>query len=270
MIESLLSIWRRHVGAKGLDNWWQYPHAPGAHERMKAEARQYAQNLLREERPDLWPIFARGDVENLCDLWLELYAGEYDGKLPGDTNRTHPAMWADGAAAEYVKEYNRPHDDCNHTRGVGVVALQYFAEYVTAALERYGVEWGQKERSEHDEQRETKPGGIALPLELDTDRAREKFAEAIARRWMAEKGNGYEWRGVTDKGKKAQLAYFCGRVYGYKWGYTNTTSGGNVGKRVPWQALQALFSFHGDLHKSLRQVYDAKPQPWRRIIDSIF
>ena len=283
MIESLLEIWKRHESAKGLDNWWRFPHSDGAHDRMKAEARRYAQNLLREESPELWPIFARGDVGDLHDLWLERYAAQYDGEVPGGTEQAHPSAWADGAAAEYVEEYNRPHDDCNHIRGVGVVALQYFAEYAAAALERYGVDFCKRtpsERRENDQRtvnelRETKPGGIVLPLELDTDRARAAFAEAIARGWMVEASNGYEWRGVDGRGgwgANSQLAYFCGCIYGYKWGADKWGNGyaGNVGEELNYDALERLFSVR-NMSETIRQVHNRdKPQAWRKIIDRIF
>ena len=275
MIESLLEIWKRHEGVKGLNDWWRFPHSDGAHEQMKAEARRYAQNLLREESPELWPIFARGDVGDLHDLWLKRYAAQYDGEVPGGTEQAHPSTWAHGAAAEYLEEYNRPHDDCNHIRGVGVVALQYFAEYAAAALERYGVEW---ERSQSEARKNTvakRDSGLVLPLELDTDRARAAFAKAIDRGWMVEAANGYEWRGVDGKsgwGTNSQLAYFCGRIYGYKWGADEWGKGyaGNVGEELNYDALERLFSVR-NMSETIRQVHNRdKPQAWRKIIDRIF
>lgn len=50
--------------------------------------------------------------------------------------------------------------------------------------------------------------GIALPVRLDTLRAREVFARAIEDDLMEVNGNHYKW-----KGTKVQLAYMCGRIY---------------------------------------------------------
>ncbi len=256
-MESLLSIWKRHEGAKGLDNWWRYPHAPGAHERMKAEARQYAQNLLREERPDLWPIFARGDVGDLCDLWLEQYAGEYDGELPGNTNRARPATWADGAAAEYVKEYNRPHDDCNHIRGVGVVALQYFAEYVTAALERYGVEWGQQEQDEGNT-----PGGIVLPQELDTPESKDYFKKAVALGLMDE---NYKWR------YGLQMLSCFARDMSLRLHLGKGVNADNT-ERISWKPFETLFKLKpGTLRSNYNDIQKTGQNPkGAHLIDRLF
>lgn len=274
-MESLLSIWKRHNVGKGTgENWHTYPHWFRAHDSMKAEAESYAASLSELEEGKR-AFVVRGHMEGLRGEWARIYAAENDGELPENANelRTnsekrapHPDEWATGTGAEYQREHAK--GVCSNSRGSCAVALHYFAEYVAEALAAFGVEWEQRSKSEA---RETKPGGVVLPLELDTEGAREKFAEAIARGWMAERGDGYEWRGVDGKGSIAQFAYFCGRIYGYKWGHESTIYGGNDGEHIPWEALQALFSTKGNLHKSISQVYNAKkPQPWLRIIDSIF
>lgn len=264
-MESLLSIWSHHEGAKGLNDWWRFPHSPGAHKEMKAEARKYVEGLLHEERRDVWPIFARGDLIELRDLWVERYATEYDGELPGKA-APHPATWASGVRVEYKEEHDRPNDDSNHIRGVGVVALQYFAEYTVAALERYGVEWEQQPQQEPDE--ENKPGGVVLPPKLDTPEARRAFPIAIDRVWMRPRpGGGFEWLGVGEKGKRFQLDYFCGKVYGYKWNIRNKR---NEGKEMPDTDLKELFGVKGRFSSNLEKIYRGKPQPWRATIDEIF
>ena len=260
-MESLLSIWNRR------GKWYDLPHWFRTHENMKDEAESYAVSLAtmgEQERV----FVARGHIEGLHKLWAEIYAERYgDGanELRANSEKTnlHPATWSTRAAADYLKDYARRVD--RHGRGVGLTALQYFAEYVAEALAAFGVDFCKRTPSELREN--TFSGGITLPMELDTDRARAAFAEAIARGWMVEASNGYEWRGVDGRGgwgKWAQLAYFCGRVYGYKHG-TN----GNEGEHIHYQALEKLFSAK-EMHKAMRQAFDRKRrQPWRRIIDAI-
>ena len=264
-MESLLSIWKRHNAGKGTgENWHIYPHWFRAHESMRAEAESYAASLAELEEVKR-AFVVRGHMEVLRQEWARLYAAEYGGgslqaKGGNVSLPPHPGAWAAGTVTGYNLEHAR--GVCSNSRGSCAVALHYFAEYVARALAAFGVEWGQQKPGEGN-----KPGGIALPLELDTDEAREKFAEAVARGWMIEKGDGYEWRGVAEKGKRGQLAYFCGRVYGYERGATYE---GNTGAHVPYQQLERLFS-ETRLDRALSQVYEAKkPQPWRRLIDEIF
>lgn len=117
---------------------------------------------------------------------------------------------------------------------------------------------------------DTKPEPQQLPDSLNTLTAQVIFGKAIFEGWMRKTSWGFEWLGIDGKkgvGSKGQLAYLCGRVYGYKYG--NTFSG-NVGDRVPYEALQALFNV-SRLDRALRQVYEAKKeQPWRGKIDGLF
>ena len=105
----------------------------------------------------------------------------------------------------------------------------------------------------------------SLPKELDTPRARKYFAEAVRLGYMELTENGrYRWLGTGRKPCTAELAYFLGRVYNYK--YTIT---GNAGENFPEESLNKLFGV-SRLYSSLTQVYNAqKPQRWRRLIDEI-
>lgn len=106
---------------------------------------------------------------------------------------------------------------------------------------------------------------LALPKDLDTKRARQCFARAIKKKYMEKADNGkYRWIGTNDKGNRSELAYFCGKVYGY----VNTIAG-NAGENFPEESLNNLFGVTR-LYSSLTQVYNAqKPQSWRRLIDEI-
>ena len=109
-------------------------------------------------------------------------------------------------------------------------------------------------------------GNNGLPKELDTPRARRYFAEAIELQYMEPTEDGkYRWLGTGRKPCRAELAYFLGKVYNYK--YTIT---GNAGENFPEESLNRLFGATR-LYSSLTQVYNAqKPQRWRSMIDSLF
>lgn len=107
---------------------------------------------------------------------------------------------------------------------------------------------------------------LQLPKELDTKKARQYFAKAIQNEYMEKVGDyKYHWIGTNDKGNRSELAYFCGKVYGYVHTIT-----GNAGEDFPEESLNKLFGVKR-LYSSLTQVYNAKkPQRWRSQIDAIF
>ena len=187
-MESLLSIWKRHeTGGSTPDNWGKYPHWFRSHESMIAEAESYAASLFALEDGER-AFLVRGHIEMLRREWVRLYEACNDGEARAkqEEQALHPGEWATGAAAKYREEHGK-HIRSN-SRGSVAVALQYFGEYVAQALEAFGVEWEQRSKSEA---RETTPGGVALPMELDTDTARAVFKEAMARGLMDE---NYNWR----------------------------------------------------------------------------
>jgi hypothetical protein len=105
-----------------------------------------------------------------------------------------------------------------------------------------------------------------LPKDLNTPRARKYFARAIELQYMEPAEDGrYRWTGTGRKPCTAELAYFLGRVYNYKY-----TINGNAGENFPEESLNALFGVKR-LYSSLTQVYNAqKPQRWRSMIDDMF
>lgn len=107
---------------------------------------------------------------------------------------------------------------------------------------------------------------LVLPKELDTRKARQYFAKAIKKNYMVKVDNGkFRWVGTNDKGNRSELAYFCGRIYGYEYSVS-----GNVGMNFPEDSLNNLFGVTR-LYSSLTQVYNAqKPQKWRSLIDELF
>lgn len=110
---------------------------------------------------------------------------------------------------------------------------------------------------------------LPLPPALDTERAQTYFRRAIAKGWMSYAQGRFTWRGVTVKGYKTQLAYFCGKVYECDYSQSDRCSG-NMGKHLPGEALEELFGINR-IHKLLHQCYEAKsPQHWRSTIDKLF
>ena len=107
---------------------------------------------------------------------------------------------------------------------------------------------------------------VKLPKDIDTEKAREAFSKAIKKGYMERMTDGrYRWIGTNDKGNRSELAYFCGKIYGY----VHTISG-NAGEDFPEESLNNLFGVTR-LYSSLTQVYNAqKRQRWRSMIDAIF
>ena len=113
---------------------------------------------------------------------------------------------------------------------------------------------------------ENKNGEISLEEKLNTDTAKVAFKRAIDKGWIKKTGTHLMWLGSDDKKNKAQLAYFCGRIYGYRY---DENKFANVGKKIPYKALENLFNV-SRLDVALKQVYDSKKkQKWRKEIDDI-
>lgn len=107
--------------------------------------------------------------------------------------------------------------------------------------------------------------GLPLPGSLNTNRAQTYFQKAIEKGWMSLEDNKLIWLGIGARAHDSQLAYFCGRVYDYKYSVN-----GNVGTEFPKNELEELFGVRS-LYSSLRQVFNAqKTQKWRACIDELF
>ena len=100
-----------------------------------------------------------------------------------------------------------------------------------------------------------------------TEEAKLCFEEAVKKKWMKKENDKYSWCGVTKNsyGKKGQLAYFLGKVYG-----ANYEKGYNSGVRLPY-CLRNYFGFTKSVSDTLKQVYKCNNiQPWRQPIDDFF
>lgn len=106
---------------------------------------------------------------------------------------------------------------------------------------------------------------LPLPAELNTERAQKYFKEAIQKGLMTIENGTFKWIGLGKRGGDTHLAYFCGKVYNYRW-----NPHGNRGEIFPETSLFELFGVTR-LNYKLWQAYNAKtPQRWRLIIDELF
>ena len=107
--------------------------------------------------------------------------------------------------------------------------------------------------------------GLPLSGSLDINRAKTYFQKAIEKGWIAKEDNKLTWQGIGTRAHDSQLAYFCGRVYDYKYSVN-----GNTGTEFPTNELEELFGVK-NLYSLLRQVHEAKgKQKWRACIDELF
>ena len=89
--------------------------------------------------------------------------------------------------------------------------------------------------------------------------------KAVSKGWIAKEGNKLTWLGIGGKAHLSQLAYFCGKVFGYRHSVN-----GNAGTEFPKNELEELFGVK-NLYSLLRQVHEAKgKQKWRACIDELF
>ena len=116
-----------------------------------------------------------------------------------------------------------------------------------------------------DKAGQTARTGLPLPMVLDTQKAQMYFQKAIDMGWMSLEGNRFRWQGIGNSAHNSQLAYFCGRVYGYEYSVQ-----GNIGTEFPKAELEETFGVK-NLYSSLCQVYTAqKKQKWRSCVDELF
>lgn len=107
--------------------------------------------------------------------------------------------------------------------------------------------------------------GLPLPRSINTKRAQTYFQKAIDNGLLRLENGRFSWNQIGKRGAKAQLAYFCGKVFEYEHSIS-----GNVGTSFPEEELNELFGVK-KMQSSLQQVHEAKnKQLWRRRIDELF
>lgn len=202
--------------------------------------------------------------------WGERGTQIEDGLTRDEANRLLHKMSKQGFRAQYFREL------CSNLYTVlayKVEASQTMPPDTPPAAGQIG-EAGQKPESDTLPQ-ETPlptdlPSGI-LPPVLDTLKARRIFGKAIEKGYMEKytNTNYFRWIGVSDRGRNVQLAYLCGKIYGY---YYSEKHHGNVGTQFPEAELKELFDID-NLQQSLFNFYDrpaTKRQKWLDSIDALF
>ncbi len=107
--------------------------------------------------------------------------------------------------------------------------------------------------------------GINLPDALNTPKAQKYFMIAYEKKWLYPTNDGkLKWVGFNPRPSNTQLAYLCGKIYGYKYSVS-----GNAGENIPYSVLENLF----DVKKmafTLQQSYKKTDQAWKKVIDNLF
>lgn len=138
------------------------------------------------------------------------------------------------------------------------------------------AEWSDQEKGNTTQSKDERREGDGRPPRVVgslmwTTRAKQCFEKAVEKRWMTFENGKYSWCGIKPKpsGKpnKSELAYFLGKVYGYKF-----ENGNNVGARLPASELDEYFGFGGKgVNDTLLQLYRAgNEQEYRSTIDDFF
>lgn len=106
---------------------------------------------------------------------------------------------------------------------------------------------------------------LSLPDNLNTMRAQTYFKKAIDKGYFKQENNKVIWVGIGNNSGDTCLAYFLGKVYGYKH-----SESGNIGKSIPDKALTIYFGVTCIQHL-IRQAYKSqKVQKWRSKVDEFF
>lgn len=106
---------------------------------------------------------------------------------------------------------------------------------------------------------------LSLPDNLNTKKAQTYFKKAIDKGYFKQENNKVIWVGIDKNSSDTCLAYFLGKVYGYKH-----SESGNIGKSIPDKALTIYFRVTCIQHL-IRQAYKSqKVQKWRSKVDEFF
>ena len=225
----------------------------------------YIKNLKFKNGDQLTPEIINSEIVHLSDLLSKEFYGNYCNNIDCDE---------DFATALYSLNYSMTAIYRLFTRRIKLDYLKEIKNSLNAVSRTMSVdtEYDTTKHSqrtqkgefvkESDTQSETR---LPLPKSLDTQRAKTYFQKAIDNGLLKLENGKFSWIQIGNRGGKSQLAYFCGKVYGYKHSIN-----GNVGTSFPEEDLNALFGIKR-MQSLLQQVYEAtKKQLWRRSIDELF
>lgn len=225
----------------------------------------YIKNLKFKNGDQLTPEIINSEIVHLSDLLSKEFYGNYCNNIDCDE---------DFATALYSLNYSMTAIYRLFTRRIKLDYLKEIKNSLNAVSRTMSVdtEYDTTKHSqrtqkgefvkESDTQSETR---LPLPKSLDTQRAKTYFQKAIDNGLLKLENGKFSWIQIGNRGGKSQLAYFCGKVYGYKHSIN-----GNVGTSFPEEDLNALFGIKR-MQSLLQQVYKAtNKQSWRQKIDELF
>ena len=225
----------------------------------------YIKNLKFKNGDQLTPEIINSEIVHLSDLLSKEFYGNYCNNIDCDE---------DFATALYSLNYSMTAIYRLFTRRIKLDYLKEIKNSLNAVSRTMSVdtEYDTTKHSqrtqkgefvkESDTQSETR---LPLPKSLDTQRAKTYFQKAIDNGLLKLENGKFSWIQIGNRGGKSQLAYFCGKVYGYKHSIN-----GNVGTSFPEEDLNALFGIKR-MQYLLQQVYKAtNKQSWRKKIDELF
>lgn len=226
----------------------------------------YIKNLKFKNGDQLTPEIINSEIVHLSDLLSKEFNGTYYQKVECDE---------DFATALYSLNYSMKAIYRLFTRRIKLDHLKEIkksldegSETTRSDNETLTAQRGQQKEEQGSATAENRVGsetGWSLSGSLDTKRAWSYFEKAVSKGWIANEGNKLTWQGIGGKAHLSQLAYFCGRVYDYKYSVN-----GNTGTEFPKNELEELFGVK-NLYSLLRQVHEAKgKQKWRACIDELF
>ena len=225
----------------------------------------YIKNLKFKNGDQLTPEIINSEIVHLSDLLSKEFYGNYCNNIDCDE---------DFATALYSLNYSMTAIYRLFTRRIKLDYLKEIKNSLNAVSRTMSVdtEYDTTKHSqrtqkgefvkESDTQSETR---LPLPKSLDTQRAKTYFQKAIDNGLLKLENGKFSWIQIGNRGGKSQLAYFCGKVYGYKHSIN-----GNVGTSFPEEDLNALFGIKR-MQSLLQQIYKAtNKQSWRQKIDELF
>ena len=246
-MDSLAQIYEYHENWTALEENYDEKAALVVNKEMFVEAKNYVYNLLLRAGNN-WRNILSHDVLDL-DPYNDYYSFIYEFVPEQHKIRVeYISLWFYYIWQQIYRCYGW--EDCKKLPPEVFTMLR--------ELNAYGYQPIKGDNNLGDE--------IPLTIKLNTETAKVAFKNAIDKGWIKKVGGHLMWLGPDSKKNKAQLAYFCGKIYGYRYDEDNLK---NVGNRVPYKRLESIFNV-SRLDVALKQVYEAiRIQKWRKVIDSI-
>lgn len=227
---------------KYLGRWWSFMVTFA--ERLAALALTYGIKLM--------------DVQEECKVYLTwhfLITDYVDNKFISSIDYARELLKKiEGGPVEETKVYKEDNDNGNKKKKYHQ-RLEDYSE--NKELDYYQSD---DKLNSSDKQEE-----LSLPDELNTNKAQTCFKEAISIGYFKLENNKVIWVGIDNNSGYTCLAYFLGKVYGYKH-----SESGNIGTSIPDKALTKYFDVTCIQHLIRQACQSQKVQKWRSKVDDFF